>query len=166
MIDKDGYRSNVGIILSNKHGSLLWARRVGQDAWQFPQGGIEDRESLEEALYRELVEEIGLQKHHVEILAQTRNWLRYQLPKNLQRLDQKPVCIGQKQIWFLLLLKAPEEKVNLRLSEFPEFDQWRWVDYWHPLSEVVSFKQDVYRSALNEFAPLMTRFNSGSLSNM
>jgi len=155
MIDEEGYRQNVGIILTNEDGKVLWARRIGQDAWQFPQGGILKTESPEEALYRELWEEVGLDDRHVDILAYTNDWLRYQLPKHLIRYGSKPLCIGQKQIWFLLRLKTSEENIRLNHTDTPEFDGWRWVDFWHPLTEVVSFKRDVYQMALEEFAPLL-----------
>ena len=86
MVDADGYRPNVGIVLSNDRGQVLWARRVGgQDHWQFPQGGIDSRESVEDALYRELYEEVGLQPGSVEILARTNGWLRYRLPRRMRR---------------------------------------------------------------------------------
>ena len=155
MIDSEGYRQNVGIILSNQEGRLLWARRVGQNAWQFPQGGIHEQESPEEALFRELEEEVGLQPQDVEIIGFTRDWLRYQLPKNLIRYHSLPLCIGQKQRWYMLRLLGGEESVRLDLSSTPEFDHWRWVDYWYPLREVVSFKRKVYENALKELAPLM-----------
>lgn len=155
MIDSEGYRPNVGIILCNSANKLLWARRIGQNAWQFPQGGIKPDETPEEALYRELWEEVGLKPAQVELLANTREWLRYRLPRGLMRLDEKPVCIGQKQIWFLLRFSGDEADVNLRCSEKPEFDGWKWVDYWHPLTEVVTFKKKVYTIALNEFAPVL-----------
>jgi putative (di)nucleoside polyphosphate hydrolase len=138
---------------------LLWARRIGQDAWQFPQGGIRRRESPEDALYRELWEEVGLEQEHVQMLGSTRGWLRYQLPKWVRRSRQSPCqrprCIGQKQVWFLLRLKGSEQAVQLDRAEIPEFDGWRWVDYWYPLKEVVSFKRDVYRRALQELEPLL-----------
>ena len=155
MIDADGYRPNVGIILSNAQGRLLWARRIGQQAWQFPQGGIHSDEDPLEALYRELREEIGLEPHHVEVIGSTRGWLRYRLPRRFLRFGSKPLCIGQKQVWYLLRLVGRDEDVCLDRSEVPEFDGWRWVDYWYPLKEVVSFKRDVYRSALEELAPLL-----------
>ncbi|MEE9342000.1 MAG: RNA pyrophosphohydrolase [Gammaproteobacteria bacterium] len=155
MIDSKGYRPNVGIILTNQEGQLLWARRVQQDAWQFPQGGIRQSESPQDAMYRELEEEIGLQSHHVQVLGSTRGWLRYRLPKKFIRHEQQPVCIGQKQIWFLLRFIGEERHVRLDLSDKPEFDNWRWVDYWYPLDEVVSFKRKVYQRALNELAPLI-----------
>ncbi len=145
----------MGIILTNQEGQLLWARRVQQDAWQFPQGGIRQSESPQDAMYRELEEEIGLQSHHVQVLGSTRGWLRYRLPKKFIRHEQQPVCIGQKQIWFLLRFIGEERHVRLDLSDKPEFDNWRWVDYWYPLDEVVSFKRKVYQRALNELAPLI-----------
>jgi putative (di)nucleoside polyphosphate hydrolase len=155
VIDSDGYRPNVGIILTNSGGQLLWARRIRQDAWQFPQGGIRAKETPEQAMYRELGEEIGLQPQHVNVLGATRGWLRYRLPERFIRRHQKPVCVGQKQVWFMLRLVSQERYVRLDLSDKPEFDNWRWVDYWHPLDEVVSFKRTVYKKALNELAPLI-----------
>jgi putative (di)nucleoside polyphosphate hydrolase len=153
VIDSDGFRPNVGIILSNDAGQVLWARRIGQDAWQFPQGGIKPNESAEDALYRELREEIGLRERDVDVLACTRGWLRYRLPKRMVRYNSQPVCIGQKQKWFLLKMKSIDARVNLTKSENPEFDGWRWVSYWYPLDQVVAFKRDVYRKALKELAP-------------
>lgn len=152
MIDADGFRPNVGIILSNERGQVLWARRIGQDAWQFPQGGIKHDESAEDALYRELLEEVGLRERDVEVLACTRGWLRYRLPKRMVRHNSQPVCIGQKQKWFLLKMVSDDSTVNLGHSENPEFDGWKWVSYWYPLDQVVSFKRDVYRKALKELA--------------
>lgn len=153
MIDADGYRPNVGIILVNPRGQVLWARRIGQDAWQFPQGGIKAQESPEAALYRELQEEVGLQPDDVEILGCTRGWLRYRLPKRMIRHNSKPVCVGQKQKWFLLKLTSSEERIRFDHTEKPEFDGWRWVSYWYPLGQVVPFKRDVYRRAMRELAP-------------
>jgi len=156
MIDDKGFRSNVGIILSNSKGKLLWARRIGQQAWQFPQGGIQPNETPEQALFRELAEEVGLTQSDVEIIGCTQNWLHYRLPKRFIRHDMTPVCIGQKQIWFLLRLTGDDCDVKLDLTDTPEFDRWKWVSYWHPLKEVVSFKRNVYKDALNELAPLLT----------
>jgi putative (di)nucleoside polyphosphate hydrolase len=153
VIDNDGFRPNVGIILTNDQGQLLWARRVGgQDAWQFPQGGINERESAEQALYRELHEEIGLYPEDVEILACTRGWLRYRLPDRLVRHNSQPLCVGQKQKWFLLRLRSEDSRICMNNGGRPEFDGWRWVSYWYPLGKVVSFKKDVYRRALKELS--------------
>lgn len=153
VIDADGYRPNVGIILTNKDGQVFWAKRVGQDAWQFPQGGIKSQESAEAALFRELKEEVGLEPKDVEIMACTRGWLRYRLPKRMVRYNTHPVCVGQKQKWFLLRLKGNENRIRFDCSEKPEFDGWRWVSYWYPLGQVVPFKRDVYRRAMRELAP-------------
>lgn len=155
MIDRDGYRQNVGIILTNREGRVLWARRIGQDAWQFPQGGIREHETPEQAMFRELEEEVGLQPSDVTVRGCTRGWLRYRLPQRYIRHNTDPVCVGQKQVWFLLNLVGPDSKVCLNLSERPEFDRWRWVDYWRPLQEVVAFKRGVYECALRELAPLV-----------
>lgn len=155
MIDAEGFRPNVGIILTDGRGRLFWARRLGQDAWQFPQGGIKRDETPEEALFRELQEEVGLAADAVEIMGATRGWLRYRLPEHLIRHHRKPLCIGQKQVWFMLRLLADEDQVCLDSCHHPEFDHWRWVDYWQPLREVVFFKRRVYDRALSELAPLL-----------
>ena len=153
MIDREGFRSNVGIIIANDEGRLLWARRVGgRDAWQFPQGGVRRDEKPEDALYRELTEEVGLRREQVELVASTRGWLRYRLPRQYQRKGQKPLCIGQKQKWFLLRLLVSDSAVSLDEHGKPEFDDWQWVSYWYPLNQVVYFKRDVYRRALRELA--------------
>lgn len=155
MIDSNGYRANVGIIIFNKDNELFWARRIGQDAWQFPQGGIAYAESPEQAVYRELKEETGLTAQDVEIIAQTENWLHYDLPEHMVRRYKRPVCIGQKQKWFMLRLLADENAISLDQNQRPEFDLWKWVDYWRPVNEVISFKREVYREALEFFAPVL-----------
>jgi putative (di)nucleoside polyphosphate hydrolase len=94
MIDPDGYRPNVGIILLNAHGHVFWARRIGRDGWQFPQGGMRSDETPIEAMYRELEEETGLRPQHVEVLGATPGWLRYRLPPRLVRLGNQPVDRG------------------------------------------------------------------------
>lgn len=153
VIDTDGYRPNVGIIICNKNAQVLWAKRFGQHSWQFPQGGIKDGETPEQAMYRELYEEVGLKPEHVKLLATSRNWLRYKLPKRLVRWDSpNPVCIGQKQRWFLLQLISDDKQIEFEACGNPEFDAWRWVSYWYPVRQVVSFKCEVYRYALKEFS--------------
>ena len=155
MIDSDGFRPNVGIILSRDDGRVFWARRVGQDAWQFPQGGINKDETPEQAMIRELQEETGLLSKHVEIMGQSADWLRYRLPKRYIRKREKPLCIGQKQIWFLLRFIGEEADFKIDCSGNPEFDCWRWVDYWYPLDEVIYFKRSVYQKALRELSPIL-----------
>ncbi|MCR3755879.1 MAG: RNA pyrophosphohydrolase [Sodalis sp. Psp] len=152
MIDDNGYRSNVGIVICNLNGQVLWARRYGRHSWQFPQGGINSSETSEQAMYRELFEEVGLSCKDVRILASTHNWLRYKLPKRLVRWDTKPICIGQKQKWFLLQIICPDAYINIQSKGIPEFDSWRWVSFWYPVRQVVSFKRDVYRRVMKEFS--------------
>lgn len=155
MIDKRGYRLNVGIILLNSEQRLFWGKRIGQaNAWQFPQGGIQDYETIHEAMYRELQEELGLKPENVKLMSVTRKWLYYRLPKHMQR-NTKPLCYGQKQKWFLLRLISSDDSIRLDATDSPEFDSWQWVEYWSPLQHVISFKRQVYKQALQEFAPLI-----------
>ena len=154
-IDEHGFRANVGIILANDAGRLLLAGRAGRRGWQFPQGGVNTGEGAEEAMFRELYEELGLESHDVDVLGATRDWISYRLPDRYVRRGGRgdgPVCIGQKQRWFLLRFVAGEDRLRLDLSDSPEFDRWRWVDYWRPVNEVIYFKRRVYARALFELA--------------
>lgn len=155
MIDEDGFRHGVGIILVNAKRQIFLAKRIGKLAWQFPQGGIKKDESPEEAMFRELREEIGLNAEDVKVLSSTRRWLRYRLPKRLVRQYSKPICIGQKQKWFLLQLVNKDSHINLSVTDSPEFDSWAWVSYWYPLTQVVAFKRRVYSLAMKEFARIV-----------
>ena len=157
MIDPDGYRPNVGIVLMHPDGRVFWARRVHRDGWQFPQGGMNSDETPLEAMYRELREETGLLPEHVEVLGATPGWLRYRLPQRAIRRHDRLVCIGQKQVWFLLRLTGQESDLRLDLTDKPEFDHWRWVDFWYPVEHVVTFKRGVYSSALRHLAPVARR---------
>lgn len=150
MLDRDGYRPNVGIILANGRDEVFWGKRVNQHAWQFPQGGIKHGETPERAMYRELEEEIGLTADHVRVLGRTRQWLRYEVPERWVRRDWRGTYRGQKQIWYLLRMVGRDCDVKLRMSEKPEFDAWRWHAYWVPLEAVIEFKREVYRQALAE----------------
>lgn len=152
MIDEQGFRHGVGIIIINNEQKVFWAKRIGQDAWQFPQGGLLDDETPEEGMYRELEEETGLKREDVQIVMETRSWLYYRLPRRLIRVHQKPLCIGQKQKWFLLRMVGSVENINFSTTSSPEFDGWRWVDYWYPLKQVIRFKRKVYQRALRELS--------------
>ena len=154
VIDSKGYRKNVGMIVMNREGKLLWCRRYGQDAWQFPQGGIEPDETPEQALYRELSEETGLQRSQVALLGHTDDWLSYRIPKQYTRKRRDGLCVGQMQIWYLLKLETGGVEFDKISTVQPEFDQWRWVDYWYPVEHVIPFKRDVYLKALTELEPL------------
>jgi putative (di)nucleoside polyphosphate hydrolase len=157
MLDREGYRPNVGIVILNSHNEVFWGKRVGQHSWQFPQGGIQHGESPEQAMYRELHEEVGLLPEHVQIIGRTRDWLRYDVPEEFLRRQQtsknhRTSYRGQKQIWFLLRLVGLDSDIQLRASEHPEFDAWRWVPFWIQLDSVIDFKREVYQSALSELA--------------
>ncbi len=157
VIDENGFRSNVGIIIANAKGQVLWAKRLGQNAWQFPQGGVNEGETPEQAMYRELQEEVGLEKNDVELITSTRGWLRYRLPQRMLRYDSEPLCIGQKQKWFLLRLLSEDSQIDVNAHHEQEFDHWEWVSYWYPLEQVVNFKRDVYRRALKELCATHSR---------
>jgi putative (di)nucleoside polyphosphate hydrolase len=162
MIDRDGYRPNVGIILCNSHSQVFWGKRIREDSWQFPQGGIKAGESPEQAMYRELQEEIGLKPDHVRILGRTRDWLRYDVPAHWVKREWRGSYRGQKQIWYLLKLVGKDSDVSLRASGHPEFDAWRWHEYWVPLESVIEFKREVYTQALNELVVFLKPGRRGS----
>jgi len=157
MLDRDGYRPNVGIVLCNGRDEVFWGKRVNEHAWQFPQGGIKHGESPVDAMYRELREETGLLRQHVTILGRTRGWLRYEVPAQWIRREWRSAYRGQKQIWFLLRLTGRDCDVCLRASPKPEFDAWRWSEYWVPLENVIEFKREVYQQALSELARHLVR---------
>ncbi len=155
MLDHEGYRPNVGIILLNSQHKVFWGKRIRQHSWQFPQGGIKQGETPEQAMYRELHEEVGLLPEHVEILGRTQDWLHYNVPDNWVKREWRGSYRGQKQIWFLLRLVVSDHHISLRATSHPEFDAWRWNDFWVPLDVVIEFKRDVYQKALKELSILI-----------
>ena len=157
MLDREGFRPNVGIILLNAQNEVWWGKRVREHSWQFPQGGIKHGETPEQAMFRELEEEIGLRAEHVKIIGRTRDWLRYEVPDHFIKREIRGHYRGQKQIWFLLRMVGRDCDVNLRLTSHPEFDAWRWHDYWVPLEVVIEFKRDVYQQALKELSRFLIR---------
>ncbi|MEP7262374.1 MAG: RNA pyrophosphohydrolase [Usitatibacter sp.] len=152
MIDRDGYRPNVAIVLVNVRNQVFWGKRIKEHAWQFPQGGIKQGETPEQAMFRELTEETGLLPHHVRILGRTRDWLHYNVPNHWVKREWRGTYKGQKQIWFLLRLVGRDCDISLRASGHPEFDAWRWHDYWVPLEAVIDFKRESYRLGLEQLA--------------
>ena len=152
MIDSRGFRQGVGIILVNAKQQVFLAKRIGQEAWQFPQGGVQEGETPAQTVLRELYEETGLRETDVTIITETRRWLYYRLPRRLVRQHSQPLCIGQKQKWFLLRFIGDEKNIRFDAGEKAEFDDWRWVDYWQPLDVVIHFKYKIYRLALKEFS--------------
>jgi putative (di)nucleoside polyphosphate hydrolase len=154
MIDPDGFRPNVAIVLMNDQRRVFWAQRANSSGWQFPQGGMRTDETPVEAMYRELTEETGLGPEHVELIGSTPGWLRYRLPRRYQRHYSKPLCIGQKQVWFLLRFLGDESAFSLDQCEEPEFCRYEWVDFWYPVENVINFKRRVYRKALRLLEPM------------
>ncbi len=157
MLDREGFRPNVGIILLNQRNQVFWGKRIRTHSWQFPQGGIKHGETPEQAMYRELYEEVGLRPDHVQILGRTRDWLRYDVPRQWIKREFRSTYRGQKQIWFLLRLVGRDCDVCLRASEHPEFDAWRWSSFWVPLDSVIEFKREVYQLALQELSRILFR---------
>ena len=155
MIDQEGYRANVAFIIFNNEKKVLWAKRINQESWQFPQGGIKAGEKPEDALYRELDEEVGLTKTDIKIIAKTSDWLKYDVPEKFLNKFWKDKYKGQKQIWFLLKFTGNDNSIYLNNSNKPEFDGWIWKDFWSTLDEVVSFKREVYEKALYELWPYL-----------
>jgi putative (di)nucleoside polyphosphate hydrolase len=141
MLDREGFRPNVGIILLNAHNEVWWGKRVREHSWQFPQGGIKFGETPEQAMYRELEEEVGLRAEHVKIIGRTRDWLRYEVPDHFIKREIRGHYRGQKQIWFLLRMVGRDCDVNLRMTEHP----------------VIEFKRDVYQRALQELSRFLSK---------
>ncbi len=159
-IYENGYRLNVGIVLCNDADKVLMGQRFeGQNWWQFPQGGMKIGESVRDAMFRELQEEIGLKSQHVRVLAEMPRWLRYRLPAG--RLRSTLGAIGQKQRWFLLRMTCPDHAINIsQAAEDAEFARWAWVSYWEPVIRVVRFKRRVYRETLEYFSAQLERESS------
>jgi putative (di)nucleoside polyphosphate hydrolase len=154
-IDEDGYRANVGIVLMRDDGRVFLGGRTGGRGWQFPQGGIRPDEPFATALYRELEEEIGLEAADVDYVGETHGWMRYRLPRQYVRRHGLPRCIGQKQRWALLRFRGSEDRLRFDATdEPPEFDRFRWAEFWDPVREVIFFKRDVYQRALHELGRL------------
>ncbi len=119
MLDRDGYRPNVAIVIVNAKNQVFWGKRIREHSWQFPQGGINPGETPEQAMYRELHEEVGLLPHHVRILGRTRDWLRYEVPQHWVKREWRGSYRGQKQIWYLLRLVGRDSDVKLARDRPP-----------------------------------------------
>ena len=136
---------------------LLWCRCAKKHHWQFPQGGVDQGESPDRAAWRELYEETGLTPDNTRLVEKTQQWLRYQLPaalvKSRARNNEERQFVGQMQRWYLFQLTGSEDTIDLAATDQPEFDRWRWIEYWNPLETIVDFKKDVYREVLSHFHP-------------
>ena len=144
------YRPGVGIMLLNSRGEVFVGRRpdVNDDAWQMPQGGIDDGESPRQAAFRELKEEIGTDD--ADVIAESRRWFRYDVPPELARKKWGGRWSGQKQKWVVMLFKGSDSEINLS-TEHPEFDAWRWVAVKNLPELAVSFKRQLYLDVIGEF---------------
>ena len=151
------YRPCVGVVLLNAKKRIFVARRIdamrdAPHAWQMPQGGIDKGEDPAAAARRELNEEIGTDK--AEIIAESRDWLRYDYPPELIDHVRRGRYRGQEQKWFVMRFLGSDADINLE-TEHPEFNDWRWADPRDVPSMIVPFKQQVYEQVIGEFAPLL-----------
>lgn len=149
------YRPCVGVMLLNADGHVFVARRIDtRDAWQMPQGGIDDGETPQQAALRELKEEIGTD--HADIVARTEKTLRYDLPDHLLGKVWKGRWRGQEQVWVAARFTGTDADIDIA-TEHPEFDAWQWVEPERLVELIVPFKRDVYQAVLSEFAPVLAR---------
>jgi putative (di)nucleoside polyphosphate hydrolase len=150
---EDGlYRKNVGIVLQNKEGMVFVGQRfgTGHTTWQMPQGGIGDGETEEEALTREIAEEIGIFPNSFEVVSKTKDYYYYVIPKRMRKSIWNNLYIGQRQRWFLGIFKGKDEDINIS-TEFPEFNEWCWMSPLEISEKAIIFKQDLYKKVFFEF---------------
>ena len=150
------YRPCVGLMVVNTRKNFFTAQRLDftSTAWQMPQGGIDEGEEALHAAYRELSEETSITENDVELLAVSRDWFSYDLPKELVSRLWNGLYRGQKQKWFLMRFIGNDDDINLN-TEIPEFSCWRWSTRQQLIESIVPFKKDLYRAVLKEFQPLL-----------
>lgn len=147
---REGYRPNVAMIVINNDNKVLICRRRNTQTWQFPQGGIDPNENIQEAMYRELYEEVGLSKEDVNIIGKSKKTITYDIPITLRSKVLGGKFKGQDQKWFLLKTIKDDLKINLNNEMIPEFEEFEWVSYWRSLDRIIDFKKEAYRQALTE----------------
>jgi putative (di)nucleoside polyphosphate hydrolase len=149
------YRPCVGIMLIDRGGRVFVAQRIDTpgDAWQMPQGGIDQGESPHRAALRELHEEIGTDK--AEVLAESRDWRRYDLPPMLVPRLWDGRYRGQEQKWLALRFLGEDADIDIA-TETPEFNAWRWAEMAELPDIIVPFKRQIYREVIAEFGHLAT----------
>ena len=154
MNEESNYRLNVGLIIVNTYGKVLICKRKNSNQWQFPQGGIDKGESPIEAAKREIFEEVGIKPSKIKVLGKIKDWVKYEIPKELAKKSfKKKGIVGQKQKWFIFKIKS-EACITFVNDPDNEFDDFAWVSYWRPIALIVSFKKEVYRNVLAELLPI------------
>jgi len=150
------YRPCVGIMLVNMDGKVFVGQRIDNkvEAWQMPQGGIDDGEEPREAALRELGEETGIVPHHVNIIRQTRDEHFYDLPDDLIGKIWGGRFRGQRQIWFLARFTGADSDIDIR-TRHAEFREWKWTPPETLPDLIVPFKRKLYRDILQEFRDLI-----------
>lgn len=150
------YRRNVGIILLNKDGQVFVGARIDNpdDAWQLPQGGVDKGENYLDAAYRELEEETGVARSNTEVLSEAEEWLRYDLPPDLQKRIWGGKFRGQEQKWYVFRFTGQDSDIDINAHHPPEFRDWRWAPLKDLPDLAVSFKRDVYEQLVAMFAHL------------
>lgn len=152
-LDLTLYRPNVGVVLFDRRGCVWLGRRTntkGPYNWQFPQGGVDDGEDLEDAARRELLEETGISS--VTLLGRTDGWLTYDFPPGWTGSKAQKGWKGQKQVWFAYRFEGHDSEVNLKHHLPPEFDSWRWAKIEEALAKVVPFKRETYVQVIQAFS--------------
>ena len=144
-------------MLVNNQGRAFAGQRIDnhQDAWQMPQGGIDPGENPEDAAFRELWEETGVSKEKVSLIAQTGDWLNYDLPAELVPQIWGGRYRGQRQLWFLFRFEGSDADVSIE-GDHPEFREWAWLDVGSLPAKIVPFKREIYETVVSEFQPLIT----------
>ena len=153
--DLAGFRPNVGVVLIRPDGKVWLGRRAATEGplnWQFPQGGVDADEDLEDAARRELAEETGVTS--VQIIGRTKDWIAYAFPPDHAGSKIAKGWKGQKQVWFAMRFTGADSEINLEAHGPPEFDAWRWANLGEVLETVVAFKRETYEQVIAAFEPL------------
>ncbi|MGY9002684.1 MAG: RNA pyrophosphohydrolase [Rhodospirillales bacterium] len=146
----DDYRMGVGIVLLNQLNQVFVAKRIDTpSAWQMPQGGIDKGEAPHETVMRELTEEIGTDR--AEIIAETKDWLIYDLPEGLRKKVWGGKYKGQKQKWFAMRFTGTDTDIDLTADKHPEFSEWKWTSMDQLVELIVPFKRPLYENIVREF---------------
>ncbi|UXU76000.1 MULTISPECIES: RNA pyrophosphohydrolase [unclassified Paracoccus (in: a-proteobacteria)] len=150
------YRPCAGVVLINPQGLIFAGQRIDNPgpAWQMPQGGIDQGETPRQAALRELVEETGVSPELVQVLAESPDWITYDLPPELLGKVWKGRYGGQKQKWFAMRFLGPDSAVRIQTAH-PEFDRWRWMPAAELIDSIVPFKRQVYARVLADFAEFL-----------